>query len=26
MLWLQNVQRGEWVLDWSGRMPAGIAR
>lgn len=26
MLWLQNVQCGEWVLDWSGRVPAGIAR
>ena len=25
-LWLQNVLRGEWALDWSGHMPAGIAR
>ncbi len=25
-LWLQNVLSGAWVLDWSGHMPAGIAR
>jgi ADP-ribose pyrophosphatase len=25
-LWLQNVLRGEWTLDWSGHMPAAIPR
>lgn len=25
-LWLQNVLSGAWSLDWSGRMPADVAR
>jgi ADP-ribose pyrophosphatase len=25
-LWLQNVLSGAWSLDWSGRMPAAVAR
>lgn len=25
-LWLQNVLSGAWSLDWSGRMPADMAR
>lgn len=25
-LWLQNVLSGAWLLDWSGAMPAAIAR
>ena len=25
-LWLQNVLMGAWLLDWSGAMPAGVAR
>lgn len=25
-LWLQNVLMGTWLLDWSGAMPAGVAR
>ena len=25
-LWLQNVLSGAWSLDWSGAMPAGVAR
>lgn len=25
-LWLQNVLSGAWSLDWSGRMPDGVAR
>lgn len=25
-LWLQNVLNGAWTLDWSGAMPAAIAR
>ncbi len=25
-LWLQNVLSGAWSLDWTGRMPAAVAR
>ena len=25
-LWLQNVLSGAWSLDWSGTMPASVAR
>jgi ADP-ribose pyrophosphatase len=25
-LWLQNVLSGAWALDWTGRMPAAVAR
>ena len=25
-LWLQNVLSGAWSLDWSGAMPAEVAR
>ena len=25
-LWLQNVLAGAWSLDWSGAMPANVAR
>lgn len=25
-LWLQNVMSGAWALDWSGAMPADVAR
>jgi ADP-ribose pyrophosphatase len=25
-LWLNNVLNGEWLLDWSGAMPAHLAR
>jgi ADP-ribose pyrophosphatase len=25
-LWLQNVLSGAWSLDWSGAMPADVAR
>jgi ADP-ribose pyrophosphatase len=26
VLWLQNVLSGAWTLDWSGAMPAAVAR